>query len=104
MLKQCHFLSGVVYDDERPVVIIGNCVLNFGSCSNEYALLALLLAGREVTDDALALCIYRQEANDKTRALVAKSISRLRSRLKAHSISIARIHGNGYQLYLSNEE
>jgi|SRR5579883_3295468 len=98
MLKRCEFIGGmnISYDDEQRIVIIDNHALRFGAC--QYTLMSLLLANREVRDDALSLALYQQEASTGNRKLMRKNISKLPARLKTFELDIKRIHDEGYKL------
>ena len=98
MLKHCEFIRGMTisYDDEQRVVIIDNHALHFGAC--QYTLMSLLLANREVRDEALSQALYQQEARTENRKLIRKNISKLRARLKTFELDIKRIYDEGYKL------
>lgn len=98
MLKHCTFITEmtITYDDEQRLVFINNCALRLGFC--QYTLFSLLLANQEVPDDVLSLALYRQKADHDSKALVAKCISKLRSRLKMYGLDVRRVHDRGYRL------
>jgi len=104
VLKRCLFITEIMitYDDEQRLVFINNRALRLGFC--QYTLLALLLADQEVQDDVLALALYQQEANRGNRRLVAKSISKLRSRLATYGLDVRRVHDRGYRLVSGVEQ
>ena len=98
MLKRCEFLRGmnISYDDEQRIVIIDNHALRFGAC--QYTLMSLLLANREVRDEALSQALYQQEASPENRESVMKHMSKLRARLRVFELNIKRIYDEGYKL------